>query len=183
MRRVIARRLLGALNIGIALAVLAVVLAACGAGWSGKVKSDDHELPKKITIYVAMSPAVANNDSGLAAAVVDALSTDLIKRGYEAPIEVAAPGDKPPVPRLELQIVESEGGNTEMRGAGQFLGVPGTEIAGASSISVDCYVVAANGKTTFKGRVNGGTFGNTTGYDAVVAGEQVGLSIASAVAE
>jgi hypothetical protein len=159
------------------------VLAACGAGWRNQVKSDEHALPKKITIYVAMSPAVANSESGLAAAVVDALSTDLIKRGYEAPIEIAAPGEKPPVPRIELRMVASSAGSPEMRGAGQFFGVPGMETAGASSITVDCYVVAANGKTTFKGRVNGSTYGNTTGCDAVLAGEQVGLSIASAVAE
>jgi hypothetical protein len=130
-----------------------------------------------------MSRAVANSDSGLAAAVIDALSTDLIRRGYTVPIEVWKPGDVPPVPRLELQIVESSGGDTVMRGAGQLAGVPGTEIAGAGSISVDCYVVAANGKVTFQGRVSALTLGNTTGYDAVEAGERVGLSIASAVAD
>ena len=167
----------------LALLVLSATLAACGASWRNRKKSDDHSLAKKITIHVVMSPTVANNDSGLAAAVVDALSTDLLKRGYEAPIEVAEPGQKPPVPRIELQMVESTAGSPEMRGAGQFAGVPGTEIAGASSITVDCYVVAANGKTTFQGRVSGVTLGNTTGYDAVEAGESVGLSIASAVAE
>jgi hypothetical protein len=109
------------------------------------------------------------------------------------PIEVAKPGDKPPVPRIELQMVESSGGNTAMRGAGQFAGavpVPGsgavgigTGIAGASSIVVDCYVVAANGKVTFQGRVSGATLGNTTGYDAVEAGERVGSSIASTIAD
>jgi hypothetical protein len=62
----------------LALAVLSLAVAACGAGWRGKVKSEHHKLPRKITLYVAMSPAVAEGDSGLAAAVVDALSTDLI---------------------------------------------------------------------------------------------------------
>jgi hypothetical protein len=167
----------------LALALLSVGLSVCGAGWRNKLKSADHSLPKKITIYVAMSPAVANSDSGLAAAVVDALATDLIKRGYDAPIEVAKAGEKPPVPRIELQMVESTAGSTEMRGAGQLAGVPGMEVAGASSIVVDCYVVAANGKVTFQGRASGLTMGNTTGYDAVEAGERVGLSIASEVSE
>lgn len=174
------------------LLVFGTALAGCGAPWHVRDRSSDHRVPKRVTLYVAMSPAVAESDSGLAAAVVDALATELHRRGYEVSTEVAQPGEKPPVPRVELQIVDSKGGNTTMRGAGQFAGVfglpgaavgAGTGIAGASSITVDCYVVADRGNTTFRGRLSAMSIGNTTGYDAVEAGERVGLKIASEIVE
>jgi hypothetical protein len=177
---------------GVVAALFCVILGACSAGWRVREKADAHQLPKHVTIYVVMSDQVAATDSGLAAAVVDALATELMKRGHEAPIEVAKLGEKVPVPRIELQIVGSQGGNAEMRGAGQFggvLGAPGAAVgagagvAGASSITVDCYVVQANGNVTFRGRIGGASLGNTTGYDAVEAGEAVGLKIASSIAD
>jgi hypothetical protein len=186
-----ARRLLEHLRVVVVMAVCAVV-SGCGAAWLVEEKADNHRLPKRVTLYVAMSPAVAEADSGLAAAVVDALSMRLTQHGYEVPIVVARLGEPAPVPRIELQIVESSGGDTVMRGAGQFgglLGAPGgavgagAGIAGASQITVDCYVVSAAGATTFRGRVSAATFGNTTGYDAIEAGETVGLSIARTVAD
>ncbi|HEX6277359.1 MAG TPA: hypothetical protein VFZ53_30160 [Polyangiaceae bacterium] len=187
----VSRRFVGRLLAGVSLA-LWTTLAGCGAAWLVEEKTEHHALPRRVTLYVAMSPAVAEADSGLAAAVVDALSSRLTQRGYEVPIVVARLDEKPPVPRLELQIVDSAGGDTVMRGAGQFGGVfglpasaagVGTGIAGASHITVDCYVVSAAGVTTFRGRVSASTFGNTTGHDAIEAGETVGLSIARTVAE
>jgi len=187
----VVRRFVESLLAVVALA-LGTALSGCGAAWLVEEKAEHHELPRRVTLYVAMSPAVVEADSGLAAAVVDALSTRLTQRGYEVPIAVARLGEKPPVPRLELQIVDSAGGDTVMRGAGQFggiLGVPGSAagvgagIAGASYITVDCYVVSAAGVTTFRGRVSASTFGNTTGHDAIEAGETVGLSIARTVAD
>jgi hypothetical protein len=59
----------------------------------------------------------------------------------------------------------------------------GATVASASGVTVDCYVVSESGEVTFKGRVAGSTLGNTTGYDAIEAGERVGLSIASEVSD
>jgi hypothetical protein len=53
----------------VAVVVGACLLAACGALWTVKQKAPHHHLPKKITLYVAMSPAVSESDSGLSATV------------------------------------------------------------------------------------------------------------------
>ena len=85
---------------GVVAALLCVVFCAWCAGWRVRKKVDAHQLPKHVTIYVVMNDQVAATDSGLAAAVVDALATDLMKRDHEASIEVAKLGEKVPSTRV-----------------------------------------------------------------------------------
>lgn len=146
-------------------------------------------LPKKIPLYVAISPAVENaDDGGLIAALVESLERDLREDGYEVALLVARPDEKPPVPRIELQVLEASGGNRQLRGAGNLSGVfvpvvgLATTLGGAGKVVVDCYVVQGEPpKVTYSARFSAGTIGeSTTGYSTSGA-ESTGSRIASAI--
>jgi hypothetical protein len=141
-------------------------------------------LPTEVTLYVAVSDAVADADTGVVLALVDALETDLREEGYQVTVLAARPDERPPRPRLEVQVVASDGGDETLRGAGQFGGLFGLTgsavgiaamVSGASDIEVEYYVVSANGgKPTVQGQLSAGSIGD----DAADAGKSAGHAIA-----
>lgn len=136
-------------------------------------------------MYVAVSDRVAKTDSGNVAAMVDALETDLREHGRLVTIEAARLDEKPPVPRLELQVWDSDSGDAGMRGAGHLTGLltpVGTAlvVGGGGSMLVHAYVVNANG-ARYLGRFSSGSFGAVTEVE-VAAGERTGHAIASKLA-
>jgi hypothetical protein len=161
----------------------------CGSRSWGPPRPGRAPLPKKIPLYVAISRAVENaDDGGMIAALVESLESDLREDGYEVAILVARADESPPVPRIELQVLEADGGNQKLRGAGNLGGVfvpvvgLATSLAGAGRVVVDCYVVQGNPpQVTFSRRFAAGTFGeSTTGYSTSGA-ESTGSRIASAI--
>jgi hypothetical protein len=126
----------------------------------------------------------------MVASLVDALDGDLRQHGHQVEIIVARPNEEPPIPRIEVQVIKSRHYNGALHGAGQLafmfgaVGVLGGEAADAGSagtIRVECYVVSPSNDTDFSGRLSGSSLGTYSGRDAVVAGEDVGHAIASAV--
>ena len=161
---------------------LVLVLGALGCSslvaWRNSSRLPGHRLPQKIAIYVAISPNVsAADDGGNVAALVDALEARLRESGREVSVVPARPNEVPPAPRIELQVLGTDRGNPEMRGAGQLFGVwAASSDEDFSKIVVDVYAVPANGPPTFSGRVTGVTFGS---YGSNVDGaDSAGASIA-----
>jgi hypothetical protein len=83
-------------------------------------------VPHAVTVYVAVSDAAAKTDSGNVAAMVDAIEAKLTKEGYLVTIVAARSDERPPVPRLELQVLSSDSGSATARGAGDLTGFFGT---------------------------------------------------------
>ncbi len=122
------------------------------------------------------------------AALVESLEADLREDGHEVAILVARADEAPPVPRIELQVIQADGGNQKLRGAGNLGGVLipvvglAASLGAAGGIVVDCYVVQGPpAQVTFSRRFAAGTFGeSTTGYSTSGA-ESTGSRIASAI--
>jgi hypothetical protein len=127
------------------------------------------------------APAMASNEPRT-------LDDELRERGFHPTIVVARHDEKPPLPRIEVQVLSADWGNRGMRGAGNLAAMavpPATvvAIAGGGSMLVDCYVVQADSQVTYSGRFKAGTFGSDgAGYDTVHA-EHAGRSIAVSVAD
>ncbi len=146
--------------------------------WRNSSRLPQHALPRKVAIYVVVSPHVsAADDGGNVAALVDALEARLRESGREVSVVPARADEAPPVPRIELQIQSTERGNPAMRGAGVFFAMPtGEPLEDSARVVVDVYAVPASGPPTFSGRVSGITFGP---YGSNVDGaESAGASIA-----
>jgi hypothetical protein len=165
--------------------LLAGLLSACARPWARTKPS--HPLPQQISIYVAISDEVAaSNDGGSIAALVEALDDDLRERGYQPVIIAAHPAEKPPLPRIELQVLSADWGSRGMRGAGNLAGMAAAPagvvaVAASGSLVVDCYVVQADSSVTFNRRYQASTlFTDHDGYDTAGA-ERTGRSIAMAV--
>jgi hypothetical protein len=173
-----------------AVAALSLWVAGCNSlvMWRASTRSPLHQLAHKIAIYVAVSPQVAAaDDGGNILALVDALEAKLRASGREVSVIAARLDETPPVPRIELQFQSSEGGDPQMRGAGQLvnvLGLPGLVVGtgmvvhGSSGVVVDIYAVPDSGPPTFTGRVSGTTFGNASDSGNVAGAESAGESIA-----
>lgn len=157
--------------------VLPSALAACGPRKPAVVAM----FPGEVTLYVAVSNQVAKNDHGNVAAMVDAIDSDLHDDGRVTTIVGARLDEKPPVPRIELQVMSSSGANLEVRGAGNLgllLGPVGTAFAGGmGDILVDAYAVQVDGRSAYLGRYSANSFG-ALGDETVAAGERVGHRIA-----
>ncbi len=164
-----------------ALALLSALgLPSCGVGANSVLARD---FPREVTVYVAVSERVAKTDSGNVAAMVDALEADLRENGRFVNIVGARPGEKPPVPRVELQVWDSDSGDAGLRGAGQMMMSPvGTALVagGSGSMVVHAYVVNAKG-ASYLGRFSHGSFGAVTEVE-IAAGERTGHAIASKLA-
>jgi hypothetical protein len=136
---------------------------------------------REVTIYVAITPAVAKSDTGNVAAMVDAVEAQLREAGYMPTIVAARADEKPPVPRVEIQVMTSDSGDAQMRGAGNLMGgVVGATIAIANggSMLVDAYwVPGGTAPARYLRRYRGSSFGAVS-EEAVAAGDSVGHSIA-----
>lgn len=172
------------------LAALLAVMGSvgCATYWAKKEQADDYSLPRKVTLYVVMSDEVADGDSGLAAAVVETLEADLKEDGYAVELVVARKGEAPPVPRIELQILDSRSGSAGARNTANVLWgtLPGgvASIAAADSIAIDCRVVLDRAsKPVFSGRIKNQILAGSTGQDGVAMGRKVGEEIADTLAD
>lgn len=164
--------------------------AACNSlvSWRNVNRAPQHQLPHTLAIYVAVSPQVSSaDDGGNVLALVDAIEARLRASGREVTVVPARLDEPAPLPRVELQIQSTAGGDPQMRGAGQLvglLGLPGAvagaslTVSGSSSVVVDVYAVPASGPPTFSGRVSGTTFGNASDSGNVAGAEAAGDSIA-----
>ena len=123
-------------------------------------------LGREVTVYVAVTNAVAKNDTGNVAAMVDAIESDRREEGRSVTIVAARPDERPPGPRLEVQVLDSDSGDATRRGAGDLAGFfsGGSMLAGVGStairssgsgkIVVDAYVVRGPGlPVVYLGRV------------------------------
>jgi hypothetical protein len=142
--------------------------------------------PQKVTVYLAVSSRVAQTDTGNIVAMIDVLEQELREQQRLVEIVAARLDEQPPKPRLELQVRDSDSGDAELRGAGQFteLLMPVTGVAlvgvGGGSMTVDAYVVTGN-EQLYVGRFESGSFGAVS-EASVAAGERVGLNLARRLA-
>ncbi|HET9953657.1 MAG TPA: hypothetical protein VFQ61_04100 [Polyangiaceae bacterium] len=184
-------------RVGLAWAVLAWAVLACvgcGTWWSETHRTPNYKLPQRLTIYLAVNERVARtDDGGIIAAMVEALEDDLREEGYAVQVLGARLGEKPPVPRIELQVTDTTPENGKLRGAGELVGIVGGSVVTAGGLAgggmvvgasgrvvVECYVVTGpNHHATFAGRLAAHSWGTTTGRDSVSAGERAGHEIAS----
>lgn len=159
--------------------LLAVATACNGATWQSQHKVPGYEPPRRTSLYVVTSDQVNEQDTyGVVLTLVDTIEHDLAERGVETQV-VAANGDPPPVPRVELRVTNSDSGDVAARAiAGMG--------AGAAQLSVECRVYPDDsGEPTFVGRVTGimagGTFDTGDPRDAArYAGEAIAKEVASA---
>jgi hypothetical protein len=138
------------------------------------------EFPHEVTLYVAISDKVAKNDSGNVAAMIDVLEQELRAEGRLVTVIAAHDDEKPPLPRIELQVRESDGGDARMRGAGHLMNSPvGTALvaAGGGAMLVDAFVVTAAGQGRHLGRFSHGSF-FAISEEEVAAGQRTGSAIA-----
>lgn len=160
--------------------LLSGLLLGCGPK-AGSVLARD--FPREVTIYVAVSDRVAKTDSGNVAAMVDALEADLRDEGRLVTIVGARLDERPPVPRLELQVWDSDSGNARLRGAGELTGLlspVGSALvaAGGGEMVVHVYVVTSAQSARYLGRFSSGSFGAASEAE-IAAGERTGHKIAS----
>jgi hypothetical protein len=101
-------------------------------------------VPHDVTVYIAMSDAAAETDTGNVAAMVEALEAKLTKEGYVVTIVAARRDERPPVPRLELQVLSSDSGDATARGAGNLVGLFGAAGLVGSAAAVGGGVVASS---------------------------------------
>src|SRR5262245_59004720 len=91
-----------------------VGLAAC------RPRTPRYPLPPVVTLYVVVSDQVAKNDDGNVAGMVEALEAELREAGYMVEILGAHQGEAPPVPRIELRVMTSEGADRETLAGAQL---------------------------------------------------------------
>jgi hypothetical protein len=173
----------GKRGVGAVLVLLMGLVVACGPKRPAKAPL----LPPAVAVYVAITDQVAKTDTGNIAAMVDVIEADLRDAGRSVTIVAARQDERPPVPRLELQVMGSDSGNATMRGAGNLggffgagVGLAGTAVAfaGRGTISVDAYVVPNGvGPAVYLGRIESSSFGAMSD-EAIVAGERAGHAIA-----
>jgi hypothetical protein len=136
---------------------------------------------RQVTIYVAITPEVEKNDTGNVAAMVDALEADLREAGYEVSIVAARADEKPPVPRVEIQVMGSDSGDARARGAGNLMGglIGATMVlANLGSMLVDTYWVPGGAaESRYLKRYKGSSFFSMS-EEEVAAGDRVGHAIA-----
>jgi hypothetical protein len=168
-----------------ALGALLVGALACGP----KHPADWPKLGHEVTIYVAVSRQVAETDTGNVAAMVDVIESGLHEDGHVVSVEGARRGERPPVPRIEIQVQDSDSGNAKLRGAGNLsqllFPVTGVAIIGAGSghILVDVYLVPGHEqRARFVGRFAGASGGSAL-EDAVTAGTEAGNEVLDAIRE
>ena len=160
-----------------------VAVVGCGPRPGSALVAD---FPREVTVYVAVSDRVAKTDSGNVAAMVDALEADLREDGRVVTIVAARLDERPPVPRVELQVRDSDSGDAELRGAGKISGllmpITGAALVGAGtgSMQVDAYVVTSANRSRLLGRYSGSSFAALSD-ESVAAGDRVGHSIASSL--
>ncbi len=164
---------------------LSILLGLSGCGiprWSDRVRAADYVLPRRIPIYVVVTEQVAKEDRhGAVLALATTLESELLDHGYDTQV-VAATDDAPPVPRIELQVINVTPGNRAlnnhfMRTAS--LGTAAVSLAGHGGVVVRCFVVtSADGPPVFSGQVSDGA-----GEDAIGPAEDVAGSIADALLE
>lgn len=150
-------------------------------------------VPHDVTVYIAMSDAAAETDTGNVAAMVEALEAKLTKEGYVVTIVAARRDERPPVPRLELQVLSSESGDAAVRGAGNLVGLFGAAglvgsvaaVGGGVVVSsergtmlVDAYVVRGGDEPAlYLGRISSKAQAGGA-EDAIDAGRGAGNAIA-----
>jgi len=156
--------------------VVLVVLAALGCK-----PARSSFLPREVALYVAITPEVEKSDTGNVAAMVDRLEAELREAGYNVTILGARADEVPPVPRIEIQVMSSDSGNAQARGAGKLMNsVVGATIAIASggSMQVDTYwIPGGNGQPRYLARYKGSSFGSIS-EEEIAAGDNVGHAIA-----
>ncbi|HVY26620.1 MAG TPA: hypothetical protein VHB79_08695 [Polyangiaceae bacterium] len=139
--------------------------------------------PHEVTLYVAVGARAAASDSGNVSAMVDALEEDLKKAGRVVDIVGARLGEQPPLPRLEIQVSDSDSGSATLRGAGNLsqllMPVTGVALVGAGGghMVVDAWAVTADNVAQYEGHYSAGSFGANGADAAIAAGERVGHSI------
>jgi hypothetical protein len=137
-----------------------------------------------VTVYVAVSARAAQQDTGNVAAMVDTLESDLREVGRSVAIVAARLDERPPLPRIEVQVRSSASGDAQLRGAGQLSQlmspVTGAALygAGTGSMTADVYVVRRANEPTYLGRFSSSSFGAMSDT-AVAAGERVGHQISA----
>ncbi|HVY26621.1 MAG TPA: hypothetical protein VHB79_08700 [Polyangiaceae bacterium] len=142
--------------------------------------------PEQVTVYVAISARVAKTDSGNVAAMVDALEAELREAGNVVSIVGANRDEAPPVPRLEIQVRDSDSGDGRARGAGQLTQMlsplTGAALVGAGSgnMVADVYIVDEWDHAHYVGHFLGGSFGATSEVE-IAAGDRVGHEIAESL--
>jgi hypothetical protein len=156
------------------IACAALLGAGCATRWQHKDKLASYQPPqKRIALYVVTSEQVNQQDTyGVVLTLVETVERELREEGIETEV-VAANGDPPPVPRIELRALESDAGSVAARA---IIGYG----AGAAEIVVECLVFPDHsGKPSFTGRVKAlmGGDGFTTG-DPRKAAKHAGEAIA-----
>jgi hypothetical protein len=137
--------------------------------------------PHEVALYVAISDKVAKSDSGNVAAMLDVIEQELRAEGRLVTIIAAHDDEKPPLPRIELQVRESDAGDARMRGVGHLMNSPvgsALVIGGGGAMVVDAFVVTAVGQGRHLGRFSHGSFGAVS-EEEVAAGHRTGGAIAS----
>jgi hypothetical protein len=165
-------------------AVLLAALLGLGACKPQRSAAMAEYFPGEVTVYVAVSTRVAQTDSGNVAAMVDTLEADLREAGNLVGIVGARLDERPPLPRLEIQVRDSDSGDSQLRGAGQLtqLLMPVTGVAlvgaGGGTMVADVYIVDTRNVAHYVGHFSSGSFGAVTEVE-IAAGERVGHAIAS----
>ena len=157
--------------------------------WQSLQRTPQHQLPRDVVVYVAVSPLVASvDDGGNVSAVVDGLERGLIDAGKRVTIVAARPDEAPPPTRVELQFQVADRGDPELHGAGQLANLMGTPAGvgvittdDSSDVLVDVYAVPANGAATFAGRIQASNWGSSSGYDSIAISVRAGHTIARAL--
>lgn len=136
-----------------------------------------------VTVYVAVSARAAQQDTGNVSAMVDTLEADLRDVGRSVAIVAARLDEKPPLPRIEVQVRSSDSGDAQLRGAGQLTQLlsPVTGVAlygaGTGTMTTDVYVVPRANQPTYLGRFSGSSFAAMSDA-SIAAGQRVGHLIA-----
>jgi hypothetical protein len=119
--------------------------------------------------------------------MVDAIEADLRESGHSVSIVGARNDERPPLPRVELQVRTSNPADTEAMAGAQLISMAGVPVgAGAvaigagGSIEIDAFVVPRQGAPRYLGRFASSSFGGATlGQDETnLAGERAGHHIA-----
>jgi hypothetical protein len=166
MQRVVERRLV----------LAATLVVACGPRKPPLVAV----FPREINVYVSVTDRVAKSEDGNVSSMVDAIESDLRDEGRVANIVPAHRGQRPPLPRLELQVMDSNSGDTGLHAAGYLLGGAvgaGLMLGSLGHMQVDVYLVAGDGsRPHYLGRFEGSSFGAMS-EESIAAGQEVGHSI------
>jgi hypothetical protein len=167
--------------------IAGLVLTACGVVACHPKPPLLSLFTREVNLYVAVSDRVAKTDTGNISAMVETLEADLEDAGRIVNIVPARLDEKPPFPRLELQVMSSDSGDAQMRGAGHLsqLLSPITGVAligaGTGSMLVDVYIVSGDGRhPRYLGRYSGSSFGTITDA-SIEAGKDVAHQISDSL--